>query len=159
MSNYVAKRRLAQRRRPVGKSWLEAPQAPFRDSMLMLDPPNCSLHDFETPRLRQCPFDQATLSWESRIGEGSDGCVRKVKFGDDGPLILKVFWDAEPPDFAQCSALQRECQTPALLQTMGPTVEQAAAVGSPILVHANPVTRQEAPESLRAFSDEGHEKQ
>lgn len=90
MENRAEKLRLAQRKRPRTKPWLEAAKVPFRDDTLMLGPPSCTAQDFETPRLRQWPFDLATLSWEARIDGGLDGYVWKVRFGDQGPFILKV---------------------------------------------------------------------
>lgn len=63
---------------------------PFRDSTLMLGPPGLSIKDFRTPRLRQCPFDMASIKWGRILGYGIEGCVWKVYFEDEGPYALKV---------------------------------------------------------------------
>lgn len=62
----------------------------FRDDSLMLGPPSLTAADFKTLRLRRCRFDLATVSWEARIDGELDGYVWKVRFGDEGPFILKV---------------------------------------------------------------------
>lgn len=41
-------------------------------------------------RLRHCSFDLDTMTFEARLGGGLDGCVWKVRFGDQGPFALKV---------------------------------------------------------------------
>lgn len=81
-----AQRRVHNRRRP----WVEAAQTPFRDYALMIGPPSCTAADFEMPRLRRCPFDLESLVLEASIGGGLDGFVWKVRFGDEGPFILKM---------------------------------------------------------------------
>ncbi|KAL2022665.1 hypothetical protein VTK56DRAFT_4746 [Thermocarpiscus australiensis] len=159
MADYIERLRRPQRKRELRKPWIEAARAPFRDDSLMLGPPSCTAEDFETPRLRRCPFDLDTMSWESRIDGGLDGYVWKVNFGDKGPFILKVFWDAEPPEFAHYYAPQRECQNAALLQMVETAVEQAAAASRPVLVKANPETREDAQANLRAFSHDARLKQ
>lgn len=78
--------------------------------------------------------------WESRLGEGLDGCVWKVRSGNAGPFVLKVFWDDEPPELDHYYAPQRECQISALPQMMETAVEKAAAASCPILVKANPTS-------------------
>ncbi|KAH8677055.1 hypothetical protein BGZ61DRAFT_74068 [Ilyonectria robusta] len=100
----------------------------------MLAPPGYSAEDFETPQLRRCPFDPATIDWtySSRIDGGLDGYIWRVWFGADSPYVLKVFWDAEPPEFYHYFAAQRECQNSALLQMMETAVQQAATSVIPI---------------------------
>ncbi|KAK3296130.1 uncharacterized protein B0H64DRAFT_374261 [Chaetomium fimeti] len=136
------------------KPWVEAAQTPFRDDALMDGTPGCTAADFELPRLRRCPFDADKFIWGRRLGEGLDGCVWKVWSGDAGPFVLKVFWDDEPPEFAHYYAPQRECQVAALLQMMEAAVEQAAAASRPVVVNANPTTRDDALDNQAAFSDE-----
>ncbi|KAL2016736.1 hypothetical protein VTK56DRAFT_3125 [Thermocarpiscus australiensis] len=70
---------------------------PFYDEKSMVGPPSLSEKDFKLPLLRRCPFDLATVSWIARLGGGLDGFAWEVKFGDQGPFVLKVFWDTEPP--------------------------------------------------------------
>lgn len=72
------------------KPWIDAAQTPFRDDALMDGPPACTAADFELPRLRRCPLDVGGLVWGPRLGEGLDGCVWKVWFGDAGPFVLKL---------------------------------------------------------------------
>jgi hypothetical protein len=72
------------------KPWIEAAQTPFRDDALMIAPPSCTAADFELPRLRRCPFDLDNLIIEASIDGGLDGYVWKVRFGDEGPFILKM---------------------------------------------------------------------
>jgi hypothetical protein len=72
------------------KPWVDAAQTPFRDDALMDGPPGCTAADFELPRLRRCPLDVDALIWGPRLGEGLDGCVWKVWFGDAGPFALKL---------------------------------------------------------------------
>lgn len=67
-----------------------AAQVPFRDDTLMVGPPSCTLEDFKMPRLRRCPFELASLTWEARLGGGLDGYAWKVRCGDEGPFVLNV---------------------------------------------------------------------
>ncbi|RYP63239.1 hypothetical protein DL771_009364 [Monosporascus sp. 5C6A] len=90
------------------------------------------------PRLRRCPFNLDSMVWEARVDGGVDGYVWKVRFGAQGPFVLKVFWDAEAVDIPTYYAPQRECQNAALLQMMQTAVEQAAAASRPILVNRDP---------------------
>ncbi|KAH8654680.1 hypothetical protein BGZ61DRAFT_203700 [Ilyonectria robusta] len=157
MADHVSRLRLAQLIRPIDKARSEASAVPFRDDGWMSGPPSCSAADFETPRLRRCPFDPATIDWKSssRIDGGLDGYAWRVWFGEDGPYVLKVFWDAEPPDFSHYFAAQRECQNAALLQMIEAAAQQAAMEAIPIKLKANPSTKDEALANLRAFSNEG----
>ncbi|KAJ2898885.1 hypothetical protein MKZ38_003605 [Zalerion maritima] len=155
MEDRAERLRRIQFRRPKRKPWLEAAKVLFRDDAVMHGPPSCSMKDFMTPRLRRCPFDLATLSSSDSLGGGLDGYCWKVKFGDKGPFVLKVFWDTEPPDFSHYFAPQRECQNAALLQMIETAVNEAAATSSPILVNADPETQDDAFANLRAFSLEG----
>ncbi|KAK7414171.1 hypothetical protein QQX98_006957 [Neonectria punicea] len=104
--------------------------------------PPCTAQDFELPRLRHCTFDLSTITWEDRLGGGLDGYVWK-------------FWDADPPDFHHYYAAQRECQNAATFQMMEAVIAQAAITSTPIRVHTNPQTQDEALDNLFAFSDEG----
>ncbi|KAL2158238.1 hypothetical protein VTH06DRAFT_4558 [Thermothelomyces fergusii] len=140
LSDYIESRRALQRRGRQRRPWLDAARLPFRDDAPMVGPPKTTAADFEMPRLRRCPFDLGSMVWEARLGGGADGYVWKVRFGTEGPFVLKVFWDAEPVDFPTYYAPQRECQNAALLQMIQAAVEQAAAASRPILVKAKPTT-------------------
>ncbi|KAK5989676.1 hypothetical protein PT974_07931 [Cladobotryum mycophilum] len=133
-------------------------ELPFLDDAEMQGAPNLSIAAFETPKLRRCPFNLASVNWRSKstsaLGGGLDGFVWKVSFGDDGPYALKVFWDKDPPEFPHYFALQRECQNMALLQRMEAAVTRAAEESRPIQVKANPRTRDEALANTFAFADE-----
>jgi hypothetical protein len=80
----------AQRKVRTRMPWIEAARTPFRDDALLVGPPSCTAADFKLPRLRRCPFDVDSLIWDAALGGGLDGCVWKVRFGDEGPFILKV---------------------------------------------------------------------
>ncbi|RYP14967.1 hypothetical protein DL765_006035 [Monosporascus sp. GIB2] len=95
------------------------------------------------PRLRRCPFNLDSMVWEARVDGGVDGYVWEVRFGAQGPFVLKV----------------RECQNAALLQMMQTAVEQAAAASRPILVNAKPTIWDDAVANLAAFSDKAGLKQ
>ncbi|KAI0526162.1 hypothetical protein F5B22DRAFT_632728 [Xylaria bambusicola] len=58
----------------------------------MQGPPNHRAEDFEQLRLRKCPFLLDTIKWKSatKLGDGYDGCVWKVEFGNEGTFVLKV---------------------------------------------------------------------
>lgn len=62
----------------------------FLNEKLMKGPPRFREADLKDPRLRHCAFDPETIIFESRIGGGKDGYVWRVKFGDEGPFVLKV---------------------------------------------------------------------
>ncbi|KAI8722334.1 hypothetical protein NCS52_00377000 [Fusarium sp. LHS14.1] len=144
IEDHIARLRAAQLYRPpVNNRQARAQAVPFRDDELMEGPPSCSAEDFDLPRLRRCPLDLADIDWESssRLGGGLDGYVWKVWFKGDGPFVLKVFWDAEPPEFYHYFAVQRECQNAALLQMMETAVKQASADSASILVKARPETK------------------
>ncbi|KAK5999024.1 hypothetical protein PT974_01411 [Cladobotryum mycophilum] len=135
----------------------------FHTDEYLLGPPNCTLEAFKTPQLRQCPFDPASMTWEARIDGGLDGYVWKVKFGDQGPFALKVFWDTEPLSYDDMiyHPVQRECHNAALLQMIEACVaqSQATAAESPLLVNANPTTRNDAWANQQAFSEDGRHRQ
>ncbi|KAM6535425.1 hypothetical protein FALCPG4_004989 [Fusarium falciforme] len=125
----------------------------------MEGPPGCSAADFDVPRLRRCPFDLANIDWKasSRLGGGLDGYVWKVWFKGDGPFVLKVFWDAEPPELYHYFAVQRECQNAALFQMMETVVEQVSADSASIIVKAKPETKYDALDNIHAISTEGRD--
>ncbi|KAK1762574.1 hypothetical protein QBC33DRAFT_481372 [Phialemonium atrogriseum] len=161
MEGLVSRLRLAQQIKTIDRAQSEASKVPFLDNKWMDGPPSCSEADFKTPRLRQCAFDIATINWKSSacIDGGLDGYLWKVWFGEDGPYVLKVFWDAEPPDFRHYYAVQRECQNSALLQMIEAAVHQAAIESTPILVNGNPKTKDDAMANVCAFSHEGRQRQ
>ncbi|KAF5619782.1 hypothetical protein F52700_11610 [Fusarium sp. NRRL 52700] len=156
MEEYISRIRRAQEVRVIDKAQARAATVAFRDDMLMSGPPSCSAANFKRPRLRRCLFNPATIDWShsSRVGGGVDGYIWKVWFGEDGPYALKVFWDANPPDFHHYFAAQRECQNAALLQMLETAVQQAT---TPIMVNASPRTKDEALANLYGFSNEGRQ--
>jgi hypothetical protein len=89
-SGYVEARVALQRRVRRRRPWLDAAQIPFRDDAPMMGPPGTTAADFEMPRLRRCPFNLDSIVWEARVDGGVDGYVWKVRFGDQGPFVLKV---------------------------------------------------------------------
>ncbi|KAI1822676.1 hypothetical protein F4861DRAFT_540726 [Xylaria intraflava] len=150
---------VAQLRQNLDVVW--QPNKATRTRFLSDDPmdgrPSCSQEDFEQPRLRKCVFDLAAIDLKrsSRMGGGLDGYLWKVWFGEQA-FVLKVFWDAVPPQFPHYFAAQREGQNAALLQMMEAAVEDAASGSEfPILVNPRPETKSEAMGNTRAFSDQG----
>ncbi|KAF5974095.1 hypothetical protein FBULB1_7927 [Fusarium bulbicola] len=156
MEKLILGLRRAQEIEVIDKTQTRAAAVPFRDDVLMSSPPSYSAADFEKPRLGRCHFDPATINWRlsSRIGGGLDGYIWKVWFEADGPYALKVFWDADPPNFHHYFAAQRECQNAALLQMLETAIRRAPA---PIVVNASPRTKDDALANLRSFSDEGRQ--
>lgn len=65
-------------------------QQPFSYEEQMVGPPACSANDFLRPLLRRCPFDLRTISWEAALDRELDGYAWKVRFGNEGPLVLEV---------------------------------------------------------------------
>lgn len=185
MAEHVARLRLAQIPKPIDRARAVAAAAPYRDDRRMDGAPTCSAADFETLRLRRCPFDLATIDWKSssRMDGRLDGYIWKVWFGEDGPYVLKVvsslhyspcsavspthlfllslqFWDTGPHGFVHYFAVQREWQNAALLQMMEAAVQQAATgLSPPALVNANPRTKRDAKANIYAFSCEGRQRQ
>lgn len=70
----------------------EQVNAPFRSDEPMQGPPSRTAEDFKKPLLRKCTFNLDTVKWESatRLGDGYNGTVWKVAFGNSGPFALKV---------------------------------------------------------------------
>ncbi|EHK22894.1 uncharacterized protein TRIVIDRAFT_119569, partial [Trichoderma virens Gv29-8] len=132
-----------------------AVQVPFRADEYLIGAPSYTLDAFKIPRLRQCPFDVDSMTWEAQIDGGLDGYVWKVKFGDQGPFVLKVFWDTEPLPYDSMTyhPVQRECHNAALLEMMQESIAQATPE-LPILVNANPTTREDAWANQVAFSQD-----
>ncbi|KAL7948141.1 hypothetical protein V8C42DRAFT_363564 [Trichoderma barbatum] len=132
-----------------------AVQVPSRTDEYLIGAPSYTLEAFKTPRLRQCPFDPESMSWEAQIDGGLDGYVWKVKFGHQGPFALKVFWDTEPLPYDSMAyhPLQRECHNAALLEMMKESIAHATAE-SPIVVKASPTTREDAWANQVAFSED-----
>lgn len=54
--------------------------------------PPVTVRNLAVPRLRKCPFDIDTIDWRRarKLGQGADGCVYRVCFGDRGPFALKL---------------------------------------------------------------------
>lgn len=81
-----------KRRMPSSSYHTKRPKLDFCSNELMQGPPNHTAEDFEQPRLQKCPFLLDAIKWESvtKLGDGYDGCVWKVTFGDQGTFVLKV---------------------------------------------------------------------
>ncbi|KAJ8126542.1 hypothetical protein O1611_g7095 [Lasiodiplodia mahajangana] len=129
----------------------QAVKVDFCSNELMQGPPNHTAEDFEQPRLRKCPFPLDAIKWESvtKLGDGYDGCVWKVTFGDQGTFVLKVFWDLQPPQaYNSYFAPQRECQNAAILQMIEAVLEE----GPVPLPFEHPETQAQATANMLAFS-------
>ncbi|KAH8683946.1 hypothetical protein BGZ61DRAFT_455453 [Ilyonectria robusta] len=74
MEEHILRIRRAQEIRVINKAQAQAAAVPFRDDRWMSGPPSCYAADFETPRLRRCPFYPATINWKSssRINSSLD---------------------------------------------------------------------------------------
>ncbi|OAA63272.1 hypothetical protein SPI_03435 [Niveomyces insectorum RCEF 264] len=124
----------------------------------MEGPPNCGAADLRKPRLRKCAFDANNISWLERLGGGRDGYCWKVRFGDEGPFVLKMFWDKhKPPTRFEYLAFEGECRNAALLQMMEAAVEEANASGQKIMVCSHPVYWQHAIDNIQSFSTDMRE--
>ncbi|KAK4241302.1 hypothetical protein C8A03DRAFT_12407 [Achaetomium macrosporum] len=100
------------------------------------------------------PGNSADIVWERRLGGVVDGYVWKVKWADNGPFAMKVFWESESPPRLQYWAFQRECQNAAILQMITAAVEQTTE-SSPIRILSRPSTRGDALTNLYCFCDDG----
>ncbi|KAL6902590.1 hypothetical protein GGI43DRAFT_422229 [Trichoderma evansii] len=130
---------------------------PFLDEQPMTGDPQYTKEYFRQPRLRQYVFNPDDIVFESRLGYGADGCVWKVRFGTEGPYVLKVFWDQAPPQSeGHYYALQRECQNNAVLQMV-----RASIASHPVFVLDEPKGKEEARKNYYSFckekSDSRHE--
>ncbi|QYS93446.1 hypothetical protein H0G86_000821 [Trichoderma simmonsii] len=134
----------AERRR------LKAMSKPFINDEFMEGRPRFRGSDYRQPRLRRSTFDPKTLVFESRLGGGDDGFVWKVRFDNEGPFALKVFWDQVPPqEVGSYYPMQRECQNAAVLQMM-----EAAVANEPVLVYTHPFGKGDAHENYFSFCEE-----
>ncbi|KAH6607418.1 hypothetical protein Trco_003731 [Trichoderma cornu-damae] len=123
---------------------------PFLNNDLMQGPARFRGYDFKNPRLRRCVFDPDSVVFESRIGGGDDGFVWKVRFGDEGPFVLKIFWDQVPPrESGAYYPMQRECQNAAVIQML-----EASVTSEPVLVYQRPLGKQDAASNYAAFWEE-----
>ncbi|PHH66733.1 hypothetical protein CDD81_5865 [Ophiocordyceps australis] len=127
---------------------------PYLSWDYMEGPPPCDVQDFQTPRLRQCPFNPDKIFFSSRIDSGLDGCVWKVGFGSTRHFALKVFWDNSPSEDFFYHAPQRECQNAAILQMMQASLQE----GSVTLLD-RPTTKDEAQFNYYAFCTQAREQQ
>ncbi|KAL7938068.1 hypothetical protein V8C35DRAFT_276466 [Trichoderma chlorosporum] len=131
---------------------LRTMSTPFLNDEYMDGPPRFRSRDLKNPRLRRCSFDPETLIFEDRVGGGADGYVWKVKFGDKGPFVLKIFWDQMPPlEIGAYYSMQRECLNAAVIQMMGASVAKG-----PVPVHEHPMGKKEAMENYFSFCEESH---
>ncbi|PNP51954.1 hypothetical protein THARTR1_07163 [Trichoderma harzianum] len=106
--------------------------------------------DYNQPKLRQSTLDPNSLVILSRLGGGTDGYVWKVRFGDQGPFALKVFWDQAPPqDERACYPMQRECQNAAVIHMM-----EASLASEPVLVYERPFGDHDVSQNYFAFCEE-----
>ena len=66
-------------------------QRPFfiSDCILNESPSHC-WQSFKYPVLRRCRFEPDTINWRSMVGNGSEGCVFRVRFGSEGPFAVKI---------------------------------------------------------------------
>lgn len=80
-------------RNRLSRAQQQALHVEFRsDELMQGQPPSHTAEDFQKPRLRKCPFRLDTVRWKSatKLGDGYDGCVWKVEFGNEGTFALKV---------------------------------------------------------------------
>ncbi|KAL8383697.1 hypothetical protein RB595_010750 [Gaeumannomyces hyphopodioides] len=89
---------------------------PFHTDEPMSGPARYSWADLRKPLLRKCPFELKDIPWLEHLAGGYDGYCWKVAFGDQGPFVVKLFWDDEPPENMYYWAAQREFQKAAVLQ-------------------------------------------
>ncbi|KAL6881002.1 hypothetical protein J3F83DRAFT_710844 [Trichoderma novae-zelandiae] len=129
---------------------LQAMSMPFLNEELMKGPPRFRGQDLRDPRLRRSTLDPKTIVFEAQLGGGSDGYVWKVRFGDEGPFALKVFWDQVPPHApGSYYSMQRECQNAAVFQMM-----EASLAVDPVLVYDHPMGKKDAIENYFSFCEE-----
>ncbi|KAK4039965.1 hypothetical protein C8A01DRAFT_46621 [Parachaetomium inaequale] len=132
---------------------------PFYDEAPIVGSPDCSEAAFYRPLLRRCPFEPGSISWIARLGGGLDGFAWKVMVGDQGPFVIKMFWDTEPPPgYVLYYAAQREAQNAALLEKIADAASHDTEK-LPIRVHARPSDFKDAIDNLLAFSAEGRQRQ
>ncbi|PHH69132.1 hypothetical protein CDD82_7978 [Ophiocordyceps australis] len=137
---------------PFEKERLLKLSDPYLSWDYMQGPPPCNVQDFETPRLRQCPFNPGQMSFSRRIDSGFDGCVWKVCFGSRRHFALKVFWENSPSEDFFYHAPQRECQNAAVLQMMEASLQQGA-----IALLNRPTTNHDARFNYYAFCNQSRE--
>ncbi|EPE04332.1 hypothetical protein F503_01336 [Ophiostoma piceae UAMH 11346] len=154
------------------RRWRFLQRYPCMDDELMdvTTTPPVTVRNLAVPRLRKCPFDLNTIDWQRarNLGAGTDGCVYRVYFGDQGPFALKLFWISDlNPGYPTYSAFHRECQNAALLQMLRASVDQAAAAAAalaaggtpdgptvPPLVDPNPMDFLAASDNLFSFAED-----
>ncbi|EFX01077.1 hypothetical protein CMQ_6019 [Grosmannia clavigera kw1407] len=131
----------------------DAERWPFCSDAFMIGPPSCTLNDLRRPRLRKCPFDIGSTTWIKPLGGGLDGYCWKVMFGNEGPYVIKLFWDREQRSRASFAS-KLECRNAALLQMMQTAVEDGKAVGMPVLLNHRARAWVEAIQNIESFSVE-----
>ncbi|EJT79557.1 hypothetical protein GGTG_04642 [Gaeumannomyces tritici R3-111a-1] len=139
--------------RPAPEKPRRPPKSFYTDTP-MTGPPSYSWKDLRHPMLRKATLDLKDIRWLEHLGGGQDGYCWKVAFGDQGPFVLKMFWDDERPDVATYWAPERECQNVAVLQMM----EASLRDHGPVRLYDYTDTRANAIENLYAFSEEGRKK-
>ncbi|KAL8416323.1 hypothetical protein RB596_006762 [Gaeumannomyces avenae] len=132
-------------------------RVPFHTEKPMSGPPRYSWDDLRKPLLRKSPFEVKDLRWLKSLGGGMDGCCWKVAFGDQGPFVLKIFWDYEAPEGFFYWAAQREFQNAAVLQMLEASVNDRSDKGPLVRIFDNPKNCTEAIENLYAFSEEARQ--
>lgn len=106
------------------------------------------------PMLRKAVLDLKDIRWLEHLGGGMDGYCWKVAFGDQGPFVLKMFWDDERPGQPFYWAPERECQNAAVLQMMEASLNE----GGSVQLYDDTDTKTKAIDNLYAFSEEGRRK-
>ncbi|KAL8366287.1 hypothetical protein RB595_004859 [Gaeumannomyces hyphopodioides] len=124
----------------------------------MIGPPRYTWADLKTPLLRKSQYELKDIRWIQHLGGGIDGYCWKVVFGVQGPFVLKMFWDDEPPSGFRYWAAQREFQNAAVLQMIEASMDDLRAAGDgdqkSIRLLRKPENRTGATENLYAFSEE-----
>ncbi|KLU91897.1 hypothetical protein MAPG_10846 [Magnaporthiopsis poae ATCC 64411] len=134
---------------------------PFTTDEPMSGPAPYSWADLKKPLLRKCPFELKDIRWLKHLGGGMDGYCWKVAFGDQGPFVVKMFWDHEPEENMNPWSAQRECQNAAVLQMIEASLGDLGdgdGQTSSIRVFTEPINGDEAIENLYAFSQEARKK-
>ncbi|SPQ19173.1 c24314d0-54a7-4b87-9e1c-9fa5156454ae [Thermothielavioides terrestris] len=117
--------------------------------------PSCTWASYLLPQLRRFPQDGKPIHFRKFLGHGVEGCVARVKFGEDQDtaFALKTFFNSTTPQNDEgWWPLEREARLVAVLEKVQAQLQGA----SPEAVHV-PVQRKSRRDCLRclfAFSDE-----
>ncbi|KAL8296302.1 hypothetical protein RB597_005648 [Gaeumannomyces tritici] len=141
--------------------WMRPKRIPFHTDEPMSGPARYSWADLRKPLLRKCPLELKDIRWLEHLGGGYDGYCWKVAFGNQGPFVVKLFWDDKPPENMYYWAAQREFQNAAVLQMMEASLGDLGDGDgqiSRIRLYDEPRDGVEAVENLYAFSQEARKK-